>query len=107
MKHLMFVLAILSLAGCASTSNIVRKDLGHGEALVKLGVQNIKVGDRVSVLREDCREVGRKDRVAYTCSKTPIGEASVMELRSPEEAVIRADSGVTIRNGQYVEKITN
>lgn len=106
MKLISFLSLCLFMFGCATTpTSVVRQPIGNQQAMVKLGVAGIKPGDRVDLLKETCREVARKDMTTTRCSKTSIGQASVLELKSPEEAIIKADNGVSLEQGLFVEKI--
>ena len=105
MKLLSILSMCLFMLSCA-TSNFVREPIGNQQAIVKLGVGNIKAGDRVDVFKETCREVYRRNSSITKCSKTSVGQASVLELKSQEEAIIKADNGVSLEQGLLVEKIS-
>jgi hypothetical protein len=105
MKLISFLSVCFFMFGCATTpTNLVRQPIGDQQAIVQLGTPAIKAGDRVELFKETCREVTRKDFTTTRCSKASRGMASVLELKSSQEAIIKADSGVALEQGLFVEK---
>lgn len=105
MKLLSLLTICLFMFGCATTpTNLVRQPIGDQQAIVQLATDAIKAGDRVELFKETCREVSRKDFTTTRCSKASRGMASVLEIKSPQEAIIKADSGVSLEQGLFVEK---
>lgn len=105
MKLLSFFAVSFFMFGCAS-SNIVRETIGDQEAVVKLGSGNIQPGDRVEIFKQSCREVYRRTSEGYKCTKNQIGLGSVVQLRANDEAIVKADNGVTLEQGLLVETIS-
>ena len=105
MKLLSFLTICLFMFGCATTpTSLVRQPIGNQQAIVQLGTDAIKTGDRVELFKETCREVTRKDFTTTRCDKASRGMASVLEIKSPQEAIIKADSGVSLEQGLVIEK---
>lgn len=102
------LLAAFGLSGCATTQGVVEHDLGNNEALVKLGKQQVQAGDTVYVIKEKCKErmtsSRRNGSGSTTCTQKTIGEATVTRVVSKDEAVIRAQDGVALAEGQIIDR---
>ena len=96
-KALLFV-SILSLAGCSHSlmRGTVAMKVNDKEAHICMGDGEVKVGDKVTLFRNDCRPKGG-------CKKVDAGEGSVTQVLNEHYSAIQVTKG-TFEEGTIVEK---
>lgn len=110
MKPLLLITPILVL-GCAQASAkappnraaVVMK-LGPTEAHVCMGQGEVRPGDRVTLVENDCSRPTPGSKGAAACRRRKTGEATVIRALSEHYSVIEVDPGSTFREGTIVEK---
>ena len=107
MGILLFVLVLsgVGLVGCAHTAmrGSVAMKGDNQEAHVCLGDNEVKVGDRVSLYKNQCNGRGGKAG-DIVCQKIPLGGGEVTRLLNRHYSVVKVDPGVLFEEGTVVEK---
>lgn len=72
---------------------------------VSMGGSELKEGEKINVLRPDCRMEyrGRQGNVKK-CVSSKIGEARVVKILDHDSAIVKPDEGVTMDKDTRVEK---
>ena len=112
MKRGIFALALVlsggSLIGCAHTHAVhglqPKSEIPAG-VRVGIGSSEIREGDRVAVLKPDCKETGggRHGRTKY-CVDKKVGEASVLKVLDHDSAIVAPDGTLAMDETMKVEK---
>lgn len=103
-------LGMLVLVGCSHhhgvQGNEERSEIPEG-VRVGIGGKEVKEGDRVWVLKSDCR-MQRRSRggPSETCVEKKIGEAIVIKVLDHDSAIVKPDANVQMDNTMTVEKKT-
>ncbi|MGK5087348.1 hypothetical protein WDW86_07300 [Bdellovibrionota bacterium FG-2] len=77
------------------------------EAHIGLGSNEVKVGDRVTILKNECQRppaVWSGVKTDPLCSKVRIGEATILRSLNEDYSVAKVDPGVLFKEMMIVEK---
>jgi hypothetical protein len=79
------------------------------EAHVCMNKSEVKVGDRVTLFRNNCPSKGPRGRngdggEAGGCTKVQLGQGTVTENLNEHYSVVKFDQGVQFEEGTFVEK---
>ncbi len=107
-----FGVATFSFVGCASHSMMrgsVAMKASDREAHVCLGDDAVKVGDRVSAYRNECKSIGadggdRNSGRGVTCKLEKLGGGKVVSILNSHYSTVEFDQGVTFNEGTVVQK---
>ena len=107
-----FGIATFSLVGCASHSKMrgsVAMKASDREAHVCLGDDEVKVGDRVSAYRNECKSSGaeggeRKIGRSVSCKLEKLGGGKVVSILNSHYSTVEFDQGVSFNEGTVVQK---
>lgn len=112
MKRGIFALALVlsggSLIGCAHTHAVhgmqTKSEIPAGFR-VGIGSTEIKEGDRVAVLKPECKETGggRNGKTKF-CLDKKVGEASVLKVLDHDSAIVAPEGTLTMDETMKVEK---
>jgi hypothetical protein len=104
----MFLVTLLYFVGCAHSMmrGSVAMKMSDNEAHVCLGNKEVKVGDRVTALKNYCSASGaaRKEGASAVCEKRILGEGTVTSLLNQHYSLVKFDDGVKFNEGTIVEK---
>lgn len=79
--------------------------LGEAEAHVCMGPGEVRPGDRVLLLENDCRPPTPESKViTASCRRRTTGAPTVTRVLNEHDSVIEADPGRTLRAGTIVEE---
>ena len=103
---LAILICILQLA-CAHNHPVVplvpREFEGGEEIRVRIGINEVKLGDKVDVFRSDCPQ-GSEGTGKRKCTKTKIGEALVVRVINLDDSIVRLDPRISSDQVSHVEK---
>ena len=106
MKLILFFSSLLLFIGCTQLPvNEVRKPLGQQQAIAQIESSDIKPGDQVQVIKRECRMVERRNLLTNKCTENIVGKASIVEMKSEREAVIKAEPDIALESGMILKKI--
>lgn len=97
------------MIGCAHTHAVhgmqPRSEIPAG-VHVGIGSKEIKEGDRVAILKSECKETsgGRNGKTRY-CVDKKVGEASVLKVLDHDSAVVAPEGSFTMDETMKVEKL--
>ena len=100
----------LMLAGCAHglMRGSVAMKVSDTEAHVCMDNTEAKVGDRVTLYKNNCPTTGGGARSGLgaggRCEKVELGQGSVTEILNQHYSVVKFDPGVPFEEGTFVEK---
>jgi hypothetical protein len=99
----------LTLTGCAHElmRGSVAMKVSDTEAHVCMDNTEAKVGDRVTLYKNNCPSKGggaRSGLAGGGCEKVKLGQGSVTEILNQHYSVVKFDSGVPFEEGTFVEK---
>ncbi len=102
-------LAALTLTGCAHglMRGSVAMKVSDTEAHVCMDNTEAKVGDRVTLFRNNCPTKGGRARSGDgggSCEKVQLGQGTVTEILNQHYSVVKFDPGVSFEEGSFVEK---
>lgn len=95
------------LFGCAHglMRGSVAMKVSENEAHVCLGDKEVKVGDRVTLFRNNCPVRGGRDLGGGgVCTKEKVGLGTVTQLLNEHYSVVKFEPGVKFSEGTFVEK---
>ncbi len=97
---------VLMISGCAHSAmkGSVAMKVSATEAHVCL--DNAKVGDRLTLFKNSCptRDTGlRTSGSSAMCEKVRVGQGTVTQILNQHYSVLKADAGVAIEEGNFVE----
>lgn len=104
----LLVLSGGGLIGCAHTHAVhgmqPKTEIPAG-VRVGIGSTEIKEGDRVAVLKPDCKETGggRNGRTKF-CVDRKVGEASVLKVLDHDSAIVSPEGTLTMDETMKVER---
>lgn len=106
MKQKFFVLtmALGFLSACAHTTmrGSVAMKINEREAHVCMNQNEVKVGDKVTLYRNQCSAKGKSgDGV---CQKQKLGQGEVTQILNDHYSLVRFQEGVKFDEGSFVEK---
>ncbi len=112
MKKLSFVFALIAVSMNGCTHSLMRGSVAmkvsDQEGYVCLGDNDLKVGDKVAIFRQDCTtpHTGRPVSV-YTpyCKKIKLGSGEVTSLINEHYSVVRAPTNIVLQEGMIIEKL--
>lgn len=97
--------ASLLFAACAPTTTssrgLVVMKINETVAHVRTRDFELSVGDRVRLVRRECRVAGKTEN----CTDREVGTGIVRELLNPHDAAIELAPGATFVEGDEVEKL--
>ncbi|OQW47464.1 MAG: hypothetical protein A4S09_15190 [Proteobacteria bacterium SG_bin7] len=93
-----------TLMGCAHglMRGSVAMKVSDTEAHVCMDKSEAKVGDRVTLFRNNCPAKGVGG--GGTCTKVELGQGTVTEILNDHYSVVKFDPGVKFSEGAFVEK---
>lgn len=94
------------LAGCAHhlMRGSVAMKTSENEAHVCMGESEVKVGDKVTLFRNNCPpRAGRGS--GRTCEKVKLGKGTVTQVINEHYSAVTFDPGVPFEEGTFVEKL--
>lgn len=74
------------------------------EAHVCMDNSESKVGDRVTLFKNNCPKAGGKGDPSAGCEKIQLGQGTVTKILNHHYSVIKFDAGVPFEEGTFVEK---
>lgn len=93
--------AAFTFTGCAASHSQMRGSVAmkvnDQEGHVCLGSNEVAVGDKLSVYKNECVQ-------KFGCKKTKLGEAKVTQVLDEHYSVVQFDPGVIVEEGTLVEK---
>lgn len=101
---------VLMLTGCAHglMRGSVAMKVSDTEAHVCMDNTEAKVGDRVTLYKNNCPSTGGRVRSGLgrggKCEKVELGYGTVTEILNQHYSVVKFDSGVPFEEGTFVEK---
>lgn len=102
------VAALAVLSGCAHglMRGSVAMKISDTEAHVCMDKSEAKVGDRVTLFRNNCPVKGGRDLGGGggACTKVELGKGTVTETLNDHYSVVKFDPGVKFSEGTFVEK---
>lgn len=104
------VLGALSLLSSCSTHSTMRGSvamkISENEAHVCLGNNEVKVGDKVHVYKNNCTKgfSSETSKAQTICKKELIGHGEVTSLINEHYSVVKFDDGVNFIEGTIIEK---
>lgn len=109
LKTLTTLLALaIALGGCAHglMRGSVAMKVSDREAHVCMNRDEVKVGDRVALYRNDCPSKGGRvsSSAGATCQKKFLGDGTVTEIINDHYSLVKFDEGVQFEEGTFVEK---
>lgn len=101
--------ALASLTGCATHSTMrgsVAMKISDTEAHVCLGNNEVKVGDKVHVYKNNCTKKFTSETSIYqtSCTKELVGHGEVTSLVNEHYSVVKFEDGVKFDEGTIIEK---
>lgn len=105
-----FVMTLPLLVGCVAphTRGVVAMKLTENEAHVCVGKEEVNVGDKLNVYRNDCtpksKPIPKGSGTATQCEKKLVGQAEVTEVLNSHYSAVHYDGGQPIQEGDMVEK---
>ena len=99
MKTLLLTLGLL--AGCGHTmmrGTVVMKTSGT-EAHVCLGADEVRVGDRVHLMRKDCSKASKP----VQCGQVAVTDGEVERILNDHYSVVRFPAGTAFAEGDRIE----
>ena len=107
-KDRLMLLGIAALlTGCAGSVHrgVVAMKVSDTAAHVCVGKEEVKVGDKLALYRNECRKgsMGSKAKKT-TCTKEKLGTGTVTEILNEHYSVVEVQSGVQFREGDVVER---
>ena len=108
MKWLVAVLFLLELTGCVMArpkrGNVAMK-ISEKEAHICLGSKDLKPGDKIEFLFNDCTQNGEKTpRVAGLCELVPLGRGVVIKTINSHYSAVKTDGSFSFSEGTLVQK---
>lgn len=110
-KIWVLTITTLALGGCAHSlmRGTVAMKVSDTDAHVCLGNNEVKVGDRVTLFRNDCPSKGGGGRNGGgggggLCKKIKVGEGQVTQLLNEHYSAVRFEPGVQFEEGTIVER---
>jgi hypothetical protein len=112
MKRGMFVLSLIlcgELIGCVHTHSVhvaePKSEIPAGFR-VGIGSSEIREGDRVAVLKPNCKKVasGGRDAPRDFCVNKKIGEALVLKVLDHDSSIVAPQEGLKMDETMKVEK---
>lgn len=109
MTKIAFSILITGLAGCASHSMMrgsVAMKISESEAHVCMGNNEVKVGDKVNVFKNNCNKDFSSETSTYktSCKKELVGQGEVTSLVNEHYSVVKFEKGVKFEEGTVIEK---
>lgn len=103
------ILCTIGLSGCAHDlmRGSVAMKVNDQEGHVCLGNNEVKVGDKVALYKNDCTQSGNKQFSSVyepPCKKIKIGDGEITRVLNEHYSVVKADPGTTLQEGFIVEK---
>jgi hypothetical protein len=104
--RLAVLIAAAVVAGCAPLpvrGTVVSRE-GDGEIRVSLGRFQVKVGDKVVLLKTTCGSTSSGKASATTCGNERVGEGVVTRILDERASLVKTDAGAALDAGVVVEK---
>lgn len=107
MKQRFFVVTVALgfLSACAHTSmrGSVAMKINEREAHVCMNHHEVKVGDKVTLYRNECPVKGKSSGDGL-CRKQKLGAGEVTKILNEHYSAVRFEEGVKFDEGSFVEK---
>jgi hypothetical protein len=103
-KNLIGIMVMAALTGCAHSQmrgNVAMK-ISEDEAHVCLGNEQVKVGDKIELYKNQCNR-GKAAEENY-CKMVTIGEGEIIKLLNEHYSVMKVNPGVKFEEGTLVQK---
>ncbi len=100
------LMGVVLLSGCAHTMmrGTVAMKVSDTQAHVCLGNDQVKEGDKVKFLVNQCTSTGASRTGIDRCKLIQLGEGTVTQLLNEHYSVVTAAPGVKLEEGTLVEK---
>lgn len=101
-----FALAALMLAGCASEikrGHVVMKT-GDEVAHIATGPNELQAGDHIQLYHNECTGGVGKSGMPRECKKVNTGHGEVTKILSPDYAEVKFADGAKFTEGDTIEK---
>jgi hypothetical protein len=102
---------LLSLFSFSCAHSVMRGSvamkISDSEAHVCLGEGEVKIGDRVKLYRNVCKQelsAGKSAVGATSCRKAAVGMGTVEKILNEHYSVVKFEDGVKFEEGAFVEK---
>ena len=101
------LIGVMVLSGCAHSlmRGTVAMKVSETEAHVCLGEGQVKTGDKVAFLVNQCSGGSGKTGTGRDCQLIKVGEGQVRQLLNNHYSIVKADAGVKLDEGTLVEKL--
>ena len=103
-KNLIGIMMVLALTGCAHSQmrgNVAMK-ISEDEAHICLGSEQVKVGDKIELYRNQCNH--SKLAEVNSCKMVELGEGEITKVLNEHYSVMKVNSGVKFEEGTLVQK---
>ncbi len=100
-----------SLIGCAHSAHTrgsVALKHSAQEADICLGKDEVKLGDKVALFKNECKSrtgSNKEGSDSSSCTKVKLGEGRTSQVLDEHYSTISIDSGVSFEEGAIVEKL--
>lgn len=104
-RQIILALTVIALTGCAHSMmrGSVAMKISDNEAHVCLGNDEVKVGDKVDLIRNQCVNSGKRGD-GNSCKMITLGEGEVTEVLNEHYSVVKVNPGVKFEEGTLVQK---